>query len=138
MEHNTGLTTPATPSSNELAQQRTDLATMRTQMAADRSLMAWVRTALSMISFGFTIYKFLAALREDDVVAMGAEPRIFGLFLVGLGTLSMLVGLIEYRQTLVDLDRSAYPAIRRPAFVVALVLVAGGAFLFFGIVAKLL
>jgi len=27
----------------------------RTMMAADRSLMAWIRTALSMISFGFTI-----------------------------------------------------------------------------------
>ena len=27
----------------------------RTRMAAERTLMAWLRTALSMISFGFTI-----------------------------------------------------------------------------------
>jgi putative membrane protein len=35
------------------------LALDRTRMAAERTLMAWVRTALSMIGFGFTIYKFL-------------------------------------------------------------------------------
>ena len=35
------------------------LATERTRMAADRTLMGWIRTALSMIGFGFTIYKFL-------------------------------------------------------------------------------
>ena len=39
------------PSSNELAMERTWL-------AHERTLMAWVRTATSMISFGFTIYKF--------------------------------------------------------------------------------
>ena len=37
------------------------LALERTRLAAERSLMAWVRTALSMISFGFTIYKFMQA-----------------------------------------------------------------------------
>ena len=38
------------------------LAIDRTRLAAERSLMAWIRTALSMIAFGFTIYKFLQAL----------------------------------------------------------------------------
>ncbi|MEI9889510.1 MAG: DUF202 domain-containing protein [Caulobacteraceae bacterium] len=32
-----------------------DLGELRTIMAADRTLMAWIRTALSMLSFGFTI-----------------------------------------------------------------------------------
>jgi len=30
----------------------------RTWLAHERTLMAWARTAASMISFGFTIYKF--------------------------------------------------------------------------------
>jgi putative membrane protein len=34
------------------------LAVDRTWLAHERTLMAWVRTATSMISFGFTIYKF--------------------------------------------------------------------------------
>ena len=34
------------------------LALDRTRLAYERTLMAWVRTATSLISFGFTIYKF--------------------------------------------------------------------------------
>ena len=40
------------------------LALDRNKLAAERTLMAWVRTALSMISFGFTIYKFLQVIRR--------------------------------------------------------------------------
>ena len=36
----------------------TKLAVDRTRLAYERTLMAWVRTATSLISFGFTIYKF--------------------------------------------------------------------------------
>ena len=54
-----------------------DMARMRTLMAADRTLMAWVRTALSMISFGFTIFKFFR-IRECVVaqwtVLTASEP----------------------------------------------------------------
>jgi putative membrane protein len=32
------------------------LAMERTRMAAERTLMSWVRKALSMITFGFTIF----------------------------------------------------------------------------------
>jgi uncharacterized protein DUF2490/uncharacterized protein DUF202 len=40
------------------------LALDRTRLAHDRTLMAWVRTATSLISFGFTIYKFFQYLHE--------------------------------------------------------------------------
>ena len=36
----------------------TRLAVERTRLAYERTLMAWVRTATSLISFGFTVYKF--------------------------------------------------------------------------------
>ena len=36
------------------------LAVQRTRMASERTLMGWVRTAISMISFGFTMAKALA------------------------------------------------------------------------------
>ena len=44
------------------------LALDRNKLAAERTLMAWVRTALSMISFGFTIYKFLQVIDEQTTV----------------------------------------------------------------------
>lgn len=90
------MTPPSPKSSNELAQDRTDLAVERTLMAASRSLMAWVRTGLSMIGFGFTIYKFLRAEAQNVIVG---EPRNVGLFLISLGIVSILFGMIEYRQT---------------------------------------
>jgi putative membrane protein len=43
----------------------TALALDRTLLAYDRTLMAWVRTATSLISLGFTIYKFFQYLREQ-------------------------------------------------------------------------
>ena len=45
-----------------LARERTRLALERTAIAAKRTLMAWVRTSISMIGFGFSIYKFLQYL----------------------------------------------------------------------------
>src|SRR3989337_955177 len=36
----------------------TKLAYERTNLAHERTLMSWVRTATSLITFGFTIYKF--------------------------------------------------------------------------------
>jgi putative membrane protein len=43
----------------------TELAVDRTWLAHERTLMAWVRTATSMISFGFTIYKFFQYEVDD-------------------------------------------------------------------------
>jgi uncharacterized membrane protein YidH (DUF202 family) len=35
----------------------TRLALNRTRLAQDRTLMAWVRTAITLVTFGFTVYK---------------------------------------------------------------------------------
>lgn len=90
---------PAEPkTSNELAADRTDMALSRTLMAADRTLMAWIRTSLSMLGFGFTIYKFLLYVKESlsEHVMKAQGPRRFGIVLIGLGAISMLFGLIEH------------------------------------------
>ncbi len=81
---------------------QTDLGVTRTILAARRTLMAWVRTALSMISFGFTIFKFLHGLHESGALQLRRPnaPRNIGLFLVVLGTGSLLGGMIEHVHTL--------------------------------------
>jgi uncharacterized membrane protein YidH (DUF202 family) len=48
-----------------MSDDATSLAVSRTMLAHDRTLMAWVRTATSMISFGFTIYKFFQFLEDQ-------------------------------------------------------------------------
>ena len=52
-----------------------DLGETRTIMAADRTLMAWIRTALSMLSFSFTIYKFLEGVAGQRALAHPNSPR---------------------------------------------------------------
>ena len=69
-----------------------DLGAIRTILAADRTLMAWIRTALSMLSFGFTIYKFLQALADHGQIARTDSPQHVGMF---LGTGSYWITLRE-------------------------------------------
>lgn len=126
-------------SSNELAEVRTDLAATRTLMAADRTLMAWVRTALSMFSFGFTIYKILQAFQgAGQSLPDGYTPRSAGLFLIGLGTFAMVMGTVEYWGTLREVHHVQSFRIARPALIMALVMSVLGMLLFFGIVIRLL
>jgi putative membrane protein len=125
-------------SSDELAEDRTDMAATRTLMAADRTLMAWVRTSLSLSSFGFTIYKVLQGFAEAGVTRLhGQTPRIVGIYLTGLGTLAMVMGVLEYAQALRDLRRYIDIRLARPVFITAMLMALMGVFLFFSIITKL-
>ncbi len=129
---------PGTKTSTELAEDRTDLAIKRTLMGADRTLMAWVRTALSMISFGFTIYKVLQGFQEgaEHVIGKNYDPRTVGLFLVGLGTFSMVLGTIEFWQSLKDLRRLEEIKIWRPSFIMATIISVAGLTMFVSIITR--
>jgi putative membrane protein len=78
---------------------------MRNRLAADRTLMAWIRTALSMITFGFTIYKFLEYVREREGTGIRVEgPRNLGLSLILLGTGGLVAASIQHWKLLRVLD----------------------------------
>jgi len=133
------LNNPKTKTANELAEDRTDLAAYRTLMAADRSLMAWVRTALAMISFGFTIYKILQSFEESGAVLRAAtQPQVVGLFLIGMGALSMLLGAVEYWHRARELKTYGKFRIWRPSFVMAVVIAVLSVFLFIAVSFRLL
>ena len=107
-----------------------DLAFERTIMAESRTLMAWVRTAISMISFGFTIYKFF---HESGMKAIGYfTPRHVGMIMILMGQLALLWGLIEHRSTIKKL-RNSYPALEQSRTRwLALVILGFGLLLFLG------
>ena len=124
----------AAKSANTLAVERTDLAVCRTVMAAARTLMAWVRTALSLISFGFTIYKFMQAATEGAAQGLlrTEGPRRLGLFLIALGVVAVILGSIEYYQTVNRLNKlsaTSYKAFNF-SFIVGLLIGLLGLFLF--------
>ena len=112
-----------------------DMSRMRTLMAADRTLMAWVRTALSMISFGFTIFKFFQYLYESaskPQVPHGA--RNLALMLTGLAVACLVVGVLEHRRVAAALDsRVAGNVWRSMPVLTALVLAVIGSLVFVSI-----
>lgn len=75
-----------------------DLAIERTVMSADRTLMAWTRTSLSLISFGFTIYKFLQYVRQEDAARqVRAEgPRNLGMAMIAMGVVFLLLACAQF------------------------------------------
>jgi putative membrane protein len=111
------------------------LALMRTILAADRSLMAWVRTAMALISFGFTIFKFLGSEESPGHLELRpGAPRNAGLFLIAVGSVSLIVGMIENRRTMTAL-RASYGPIpwRIPMFTGAALALIGTLLFFAGI-----
>ena len=115
-----------------------DMGTMRTIMAADRTLMAWIRTALSMFSFGFTIYKVLEGVADQGMLPHSDTPQRVGLFLAGLGTASMALGVFSYWTTLKDLRRTEAFRLGRPSLLISAVMTFAGIVLFVGIAARVI
>jgi len=102
------IPSPQTPTATELAIQRTELAFERTRIAAERTLMAWIRTSLSLISFGFTIYKFLQELAKAEKLPIQDNgPRNFGVALISLGTVALIVASIQHVSLMKELRRHA-------------------------------
>lgn len=122
-----------------LAETRTDLALERTVIAAERTLMAWIRTALSMIGFGFTIYKFFQYLPEE--IATGniqrpQAPRNLGMSLIALGTLALMAAIWQHRYFLKQIGASHTRHAWSISFVVAIVVVLIGLITFYGVLLR--
>jgi putative membrane protein len=91
----------------------TDLAFERTMLAHERTLMAWVRTATSMISFGFTIYKFFQEMKKNGAVDNHLlTPRVFGMVMIFFGLLSLSLAQIQHYRAMKKLKQS-YPVTQR-------------------------
>ena len=70
----------------------------RTMLSHERTLMAWVRTATSLITFGFTIYKFFqlemgGSVRPRTHQVIGA--REFAMLMIAIGLFALLVATIQ-------------------------------------------
>jgi putative membrane protein len=79
----------------------TELAFERTRAAYERTMMSWTRTATSLITFGFSVYKFFqlevpAGAMQNRLIG----PRQFAIVLVSLGLISLLLATVEQRRNL--------------------------------------
>jgi len=75
------------PTANQMAADRT-------WMAQERTLMAWIRTATSMISFGFTIYKFFEGRPPNPHSIL--TSRDFAILMIGFGLIALVLATIQH------------------------------------------
>ncbi len=93
----------------------TRLAVERTRLALDRTLMAWIRSAISLITFGYGIYKVIENRAPGSVSRMG--HREFGLIMISVGLLSLALGTYEHLRAGQQLGAEYPAAPRRPSCV---------------------
>lgn len=70
----------------------------RTLLSHERTVMSWVRTATSLITFGFTIYKFfqleLGSTGRPQVQHV-ISARTFAMIMIGTGLFALLAATIQ-------------------------------------------
>jgi putative membrane protein len=89
--------------------------------------MAWIRTAVSLISFGFAIFKFFQYLREarpEQPPESPVGPHLFAILMIVIGLVALTLAWIQHRQELAILRRGTGPMPYSLAGVIA-ALVAG-------------
>ena len=98
--------------------------------------LAVMRTALAMLSFGFTIYKFLGGLHAAGTIHLRDPhgPRDIGLVLSVLGTGSLIAGVLQYWTAVRRLGSSSRVGV---AFYVAWAVVVLGIVIVVGIARRL-
>ena len=90
-----------TPQSAPALDDSTRLAFERTRNSYENTMMSWIRTATSLITFGFSIYKFFqieASSERQRNYLIG--PREFAIALVCIGLLSLVLATLENRQNI--------------------------------------
>lgn len=98
---NSVTTAPTGKEHNSVLPDATQLAVDRTRLAFERTMMAWVRTATSLITFGFTVYKFFQFEKGDGAAANHlVGPREFALMMISIGILSLLLATLQHRQNM--------------------------------------
>jgi putative membrane protein len=103
----------------------------RTRIAYENLMMSWIKTATSLITFGFSIYKFFQIEGQgNDYATRLIGPRGFALALVVIGLAALALATVEYRQN-IRIVKAQYPRSPRSlaGFVAALISLLGiGAF----------
>ena len=100
-----------------------DLSAERTYLAHERTLMSWTRTSASLITFGFTIYKFFEGLgMRGQRHPLGYVT--FSVLMICIGLVALFLATLQHRR---DTKRLELQYRLKPRFVTPLIsgLIAG-------------
>jgi putative membrane protein len=103
-----------------------ELALDRTRLAHERTMMAWIRTSVSLISFGFSIYKFFDYFKGEKPAVQGVlGPRQFALFMIGTGLFVLAGAALQHWAELRRLRRAGRVPRSLATAVAALIFILG-------------
>jgi uncharacterized membrane protein YidH (DUF202 family) len=101
----------------------------RVHMANERTFLAWIRTSIGIMAFGFVVEKFALFVKQlsyvleisglsgqqknfkplsETVPLSRGYSSVFGIILVGLGTLMGVLAFIRYKITERQIDEDTY------------------------------
>lgn len=76
-----------------------DLAFDRTFLAHERTLMAWLRTAMSLVTFGFVLFKAFLYLEQAGKLTPSREvlgPRTYGIIIIAVGIMGLIGAIAQH------------------------------------------
>jgi putative membrane protein len=114
----------------------TRLAVDRTRLAYERTMMAWIRTAASLISFGFTIYKFFQLELKGEQRESLIGSRGFALLMISTGLIALLLAGYQHRHSMKMLREMYGPQPRSVAGPVAWCMAILGIFALIGVIIR--
>ena len=91
----------------------------RVHMANERTFLAWIRTSIGIMAFGFVVEKFALFLKQLSIILEQSTTgntlppshgysAIIGIFLVGLGTLLVLLAFVRYKKIERQIDSDTF------------------------------
>ncbi len=91
----------------------------RVHMANERTFLAWIRTSIGIMAFGFVVEKFALFIKQMSLILGNANienvsppshgySAIVGIFLVGLGTLMVLLAFVRYKKVERQINEDTY------------------------------
>jgi uncharacterized membrane protein YidH (DUF202 family) len=123
-----------------LNQESVKVSNRRVHMANERTFLAWIRTSIGLMAFGFVVEKFSLFMKQMSVIfgkstienTLPPAPgysAIVGIFLVGLGTLLVLLAFIRYKKVEKQIDSDTFQPSSLLDIFLALAILAVGIFL---------
>jgi uncharacterized membrane protein YidH (DUF202 family) len=112
----------------------------RVHMANERTFLAWIRTSIGIMAFGFVVEKFALFIKQMSLILGKADienasspshgySAIVGIFLVGLGTLMVMLAFVRYKEVERQIDEDTYQPSSKLYILLTISVLAVGVFL---------
>ena len=118
----------------------TNIGKRQVHMANERTFLAWIRTSIGIMAFGFVVEKFTLFMKQMSIIlekstfenTLPPTPgysAIVGIFLVGLGTLLVLLAFLRYKKVERQIEEDTYKPSSLLDILLTLAILASGIFL---------